>query len=29
MGTWDADGEVDRWFVYGSEQKEAIEKYIR
>ncbi|XP_048328619.2 uncharacterized protein LOC107416538 isoform X2 [Ziziphus jujuba] len=29
MGSWDADGEVDKWFVYGSEQKESIEKYIR
>lgn len=28
MGTWDEDAQVDKWFVYDSEQKEEIQKYI-
>ncbi|KAK4602191.1 hypothetical protein RGQ29_011297 [Quercus rubra] len=28
MGTWDAVASDEKWFVYGAEQKQAIEKYI-
>ncbi|KAF3443908.1 hypothetical protein FNV43_RR13598 [Rhamnella rubrinervis] len=28
MGTWDGDAQVDKWFVFDSEQKEEIEMYI-
>jgi hypothetical protein len=28
MGTWDAVASDEKWFVYGAEQKHAIEKYI-
>nr|POE46005.1 isoform 4 of cell division cycle-associated 7-like protein [Quercus suber] len=27
-GTWDAVASDEKWFVYGAEQKQAIEKYI-
>lgn len=29
MGTWNGDVQVDKWFKYGSEQKDEIEKYIK
>lgn len=28
MGTWDAVASDEKWFVYGAEQKQAIEQYL-
>jgi hypothetical protein len=28
MGTWDAVASDEKWFVYGAEQKQAIEQYF-